>query len=55
MLGRFGRLDVLVNNAGIGSRGAAEELSIAQDRKVIDVNVLAVRMIKALFATRRSG
>src|SRR3954453_17467569 len=35
---RFGRLDVLVNNAGIGSAGAAEELTVAQDEKVIDVN-----------------
>ncbi len=34
VLGRFGRLDVLVNNACIGSAGAAEELSVAQDRKV---------------------
>jgi NAD(P)-dependent dehydrogenase (short-subunit alcohol dehydrogenase family) len=26
---RFGRLDVLVNNAGIGTNGAAEEISVA--------------------------
>src|SRR5215216_6796806 len=28
---RFGRLDVLVNNAGTGAAGAAEESSVVQD------------------------
>ena len=55
VLSRFGRLDVLVNNAGIGSGGAAEELSIAQDGKVIDVNVLGVmRMMKAVLPQMRA-
>jgi NAD(P)-dependent dehydrogenase (short-subunit alcohol dehydrogenase family) len=46
---RFGRIDVLVNNAGIGSAGAAEERSLAQDRDVFDVNVFGVlRMTKAV-------
>jgi len=55
VLGRFGRLDVLVNNAGIGSGGAAEELSAAQDSKVIDVNVLGVmRTMKAALPHMRA-
>jgi NAD(P)-dependent dehydrogenase (short-subunit alcohol dehydrogenase family) len=55
VVGRFARLDVLVNNAGIGSAGAAEELSVAQDQKVIDVNVLGViRMMKAVLPQMRA-
>ena len=55
VLGQFGRLDVLVNNAGIGSAGAAEELSVAQDRKVLDVNVVGViRMMKAVLPHMRA-
>jgi short-subunit dehydrogenase len=46
---------VLVNNAGIGSGGAAEELSVAQDSKVIDVNVLGViRTMKAVLPQMRA-
>jgi NAD(P)-dependent dehydrogenase (short-subunit alcohol dehydrogenase family) len=55
VVGRFGRLDVLVNNAGIGSAGAAEELSVAQDQKVLDVNVLGVvRTMKAVLPHMRA-
>ncbi|MFS8096189.1 SDR family NAD(P)-dependent oxidoreductase [Lentzea alba] len=34
VLERFGRLDVLVNNAGVGANGAAEEISVAQAQTV---------------------
>jgi NAD(P)-dependent dehydrogenase (short-subunit alcohol dehydrogenase family) len=39
---RFGRVDVLVNNAGVGSVGAAEESSISQAKGVFDINVFGV-------------
>jgi NAD(P)-dependent dehydrogenase (short-subunit alcohol dehydrogenase family) len=52
---RFGRIDVLVNNAGIGSVGGAEELSVAQDQKVFDINVFGViRMINAVLPRMRA-
>jgi NAD(P)-dependent dehydrogenase (short-subunit alcohol dehydrogenase family) len=35
---RAGRIDVLVNNAGVGVFGAAEESSIAQAQKLFDTN-----------------
>src|SRR6059058_1042305 len=34
VLERSGRIDVLVNNAGLGITGASEESSVAQDRMV---------------------
>jgi NAD(P)-dependent dehydrogenase (short-subunit alcohol dehydrogenase family) len=52
---RHGRLDVLVNNAGIGSSGAAEESSVAQDQSVFDINVFGViRMTKAVLPHMRA-
>jgi len=35
----FGRIDILINSAGINIRGAIDELSSADFKKVMDVNV----------------
>ncbi|MFC5955024.1 oxidoreductase [Streptomyces pratens] len=52
---RYGRIDVLVNNAGIGSSGADEENSIAQAQRVFDINVFGVmRMTKAVLPHMRA-
>ncbi|MGA5559740.1 oxidoreductase [Streptomyces platensis] len=39
---RFGRIDVLVNNAGRGLLGAVEEASDAEARSIYDVNVFGL-------------
>ena len=39
---RFGRIDVLVNNAGFGMLGAIEETSDAEARKLYDTNVFGL-------------
>ena len=55
VLERSGRIDVLVNNAGIGSSGASEESSVAQDQIVFDVNVFGLmRMTKAVLPHMRA-
>lgn len=41
-LGRFGRLDVVVNNAGIGVGGNAEDATLEQWRHLMSINLDAV-------------
>jgi NAD(P)-dependent dehydrogenase (short-subunit alcohol dehydrogenase family) len=56
LLERFGRIDVLVNNAGTGAAGAAEESSVAQDQRVFDINFFGlVRMTKAVLPHMRAA
>ncbi|WP_315831581.1 oxidoreductase [Bradyrhizobium prioriisuperbiae] len=57
VLAKAGRIDLLVNNAGIGLFGGAEESSIAQAQALFDVNVFGVlRVTNAVLpAMRRQG
>ncbi|MGW0472350.1 oxidoreductase [Streptomyces coeruleorubidus] len=51
---RFGRIDVLVNNAGVGLAGAVEENSVTQAQNILNINVLGViRMTKAVLPHMR--
>ncbi|MGW5666163.1 SDR family NAD(P)-dependent oxidoreductase, partial [Streptomyces sp. NPDC003758] len=55
VIAQFGRIDVLVNNAGIGSAGAGEERSLAQDQQLFDINVFGlIRMTKAVLPHMRA-
>ncbi|GGO00620.1 oxidoreductase [Nocardia rhizosphaerihabitans] len=55
VIAQSGRLDVLVNNAGIGSAGAAEENSAALARNIFDINVFGViRMTNAALPHMRA-
>ncbi len=52
---QFGRIDVLVNNAGTGAAGAAEESSVTQDQRVFDINFFGlIRMTKAVLPHMRA-
>lgn len=50
----FGRIDVVVNNAGYGMAGTVEEISEEDIRKIFDVNVLAViNVVKSVLPVLR--
>lgn len=54
VLAKAGRIDLLVNNAGIGLLGAAEESSTEQAQALFDVNVFGVlRMTNAVLPAMR--
>jgi short-subunit dehydrogenase len=49
-----GRIDLLVNNAGLGLLGGAEESSVAQAKALFDVNLFGVlRVTNAVLPTMR--
>jgi NAD(P)-dependent dehydrogenase (short-subunit alcohol dehydrogenase family) len=56
---RFGRIDVLVNNAGISCIAPAEEITAAEWRRVMDINLLGpflcCRAFGRIMLQRKSG
>ncbi|MBB2965081.1 oxidoreductase [Methylobacterium sp. R2-1] len=59
VFGKTGRIDLLVNNAGFGISGAAEETSIAQAQAMFDVNLFGViratQAVLPLMRTQKGG
>lgn len=55
IIAQSGRIDVLVNNAGYGSYGAVEDVSLDEARAQFDVNVFgAVRLIQLVLPQMRA-
>ena len=57
VLAKAGRIDLLINNAGVGLVGGAEESSVEQAKSLFDVNLFGVfRLTNAVLPTmRRQG
>src|ERR1700704_4076430 len=58
-LATFGRIDVVVNNAGYGMAGTVEEITEQEIRNIFDVNVMAainvVKSVLPVMRKQRSG
>ena len=56
-VGRFGKLDVLVNNAGVGGPGRVEDVTLEEWNRVMDINSTGVFLgtRAAIAAMRRAG
>jgi NAD(P)-dependent dehydrogenase (short-subunit alcohol dehydrogenase family) len=58
-LAAFGRIDVVVNNAGYGMAGTVEEIAVQDMRKIFEVNVMAtidvVKTVLPVMRRQRSG
>ena len=52
VLDRYGRVDVVVNNAGISLIRAAEETTTEEYRRVIEVNLVAPFLMARIFAKK---
>jgi short-subunit dehydrogenase len=56
LLDAEGRIDVLINNAGYGSYGAIEDISIAEARRQFEVNLFGlVRLSQLVLPTMRAA
>ncbi|RYC11685.1 oxidoreductase [Ciceribacter ferrooxidans] len=56
VLSEAGKIDILINNAGVSLAGPVEQTSIAEATKVFDVNVFGpLRMIRAVLPSMRSA
>ena len=54
VVSKAGRIDLLVNNAGVGLVAGAEESSLEQAKSLFDVNLFGlIRMTKAVLPTKR--
>jgi NAD(P)-dependent dehydrogenase (short-subunit alcohol dehydrogenase family) len=54
VLAQTGRIDLLVNNAGVGLLGGAEESSLEQAKSLFEVNLFGlIRLTKAVLPTMR--
>jgi NAD(P)-dependent dehydrogenase (short-subunit alcohol dehydrogenase family) len=54
-LAAFGRIDVVVNNAGYGMAGTVEEIAEQEIRNIFNVNVLAtINVVRAVLPVMRS-